>query len=213
MWIGILLIIMMIINILLSILCIFLIFTSFFYYSIAIFFIIMVLYLIISITFFKYTNRQLKKEQHNLMSFKLIKCIRKEKGVNVIEFKLKNNKWVNEKDESISFTLDNYLFKKSFIIARIIRELRYPIVSNQLVLAKLFNLKLKINDIDNLIVKFIDSNGSKEYVLVKEYISKNTILSQVISKSKYYDLYLSNRSYNKYMKKIEKINESIYLNQ
>ena len=212
MGIGILLIILSIFNILLFVSGICFIFTSFYYYSIVIFFWVMILYLFISIIFFKHTNKILEKEKHILKSFKLIKCIRKENEINIIEFKLNNNKWVNEKDESLSFAIDNYLFRKSFIIARIIRELRYPIVSNQLNLSKLLNLKLKIGNIDNLIVRFDDGNDIKEYILVKENISKNTILSRAISKSRYYDLYLSNRSYYKYMKKIEKINENIYLN-
>ena len=112
----------------------------------------------------------------------------------------------------MEFILENYLFKKSFVIARIIRELRYPIVSNRLILSKLLSLKLKINNLDNLIVRFVNKNKIKEYVLVREYISRNTILLRAISKSRYYDLYLSNRSYSEYMKKIEKINENIYLN-
>lgn len=172
----------------------------------------MILYLFISIIFFKYTNKKLETEKHILKSFKLIKCICKESGINVIEFKLNNNKWVSKKDESLSFDIDNYLFRKSFIIARIIRELRYPIVSNQLDLSKLLKLKLRINNIDNLIVKFDNGNVIKEYIIVKKYISQHTILSFAISKSRYYDLYLSNRSYCKYMKKIKKINENIYLN-
>lgn len=212
MGIGILLIIFSIFNILLLISGIGFIFTSYYYYSIAIFVLVMIVYLFISIIFFKHTNKILEKEKHILKSFKLTKCIHKENEINIIEFKLNNNKWVSKKDESLSFTIDNYLFRKSFIIARIIRELRYPIVSNQLNLSQLLNLKLKIDNIDNLIVRFDYGNDVKEYILVKEYISKNTRLSRAISKSRYYDLYLSNRSYYKYMKKIEKINENIYLN-
>lgn len=212
MGIGILLIIFSIFNILLLISGIGFIFTSYYYYSIAIFVLVMIVHLFISIIFFKYTNQILEKEKHILKSFKLTKCIHKENEINIIEFKLNNNKWVSNKDESLSFTIDNYLFRKSFIIARIIRELRYPIVSNQLNLSQLLNLKLKIDNIDNLIVRFDYGNDVKEYILVKEYISKNTMLSRAISKSRYYDLYLSNRSYYKYMKKIEKINENIYLN-
>lgn len=212
MGIGILLIILSIMNILLLISGVFLLFTSYYFFSIAIFFATMILYIFISIIFFKHTNKQLEKERNILKSFRLIKCINRENGINVIEFKFNNGKWVNAKNEDLIFALDNYLFKKSFIIARIIRELRYPIVSNQLILSKLLNLKLKINNIDNLIVRFVDGNNISDYVLVKKGISKNTILSRSISKSRYYDFYLSNRLYSKYMKKIKKINENIYLN-
>lgn len=211
MGIGILLIALMIINILILFLGVFLVFTPYYYYSIAIFAINIILYLTISISFFKYSNKQLEKEKYVLRSFKLRKCICKEGNINVIEFILKDNKWVNKKDVNFFFSLDNYLFKKPFIIARIVRELRYSIISNQLALSKLLNLKLRINKIDNLIVRFVDGKHTKEYVVVKNYISKNTILSRNVSKSRYYDCYFSNRTYCKYMKRIEKINENIYL--
>ena len=212
MGIGILLITLSIMNILFLFSAVFLIFTPYYYYSFIIIFINMVLYLLISVIFFKYTNKQLKKEENSLKSFKLSKCIYKEGDNNIIGFKLYNNKWISVKDDNLIFSLENYLFKKSFIIARIIRELRYPVISNQLNLSKLLNLKLKINKIDKLIVRFINGDNVKEYVLVNESISKNTIISRAVSKSRYYGHYLSNRSYNEYMKKIEHINENIYLN-
>ena len=145
MGIGILLITLSIMNILFLFSAVFLIFTPYYYYSIIIIFITMVLYLLISVIFFKYTNKQLKKEESSLKSFKLSKCIYKEEDNNIIGFKLYNNKWISVKDDNLIFNLENYLFKKSFIIARIIRELRYPVISNQLNLSKLLNLKLKIN--------------------------------------------------------------------
>ena len=173
MGIGILLITLSIMNILFLFSAVFLIFTPYYYYSIIIIFITMVLYLLISVIFFKYTNKQLKKEENSLKSFKLSKCIYKEEDNNIIGFKLYNNKWISVKDDNLIFNLENYLFKKSFIIARIIRELRYPVISNQLNLSKLLNLKLKINKTDKLVVRFIDGDNVKEYVLVNESISKN----------------------------------------
>ena len=203
---------MSIIDVLSFILTIILLFTPIFFYSIISFFVMLILYLLISIIFFKYTNKQFQKEKENLISFKLSKCLQKENNNFIIEFHYKNNKWINKKNESIKFLLDNYLFKKSFIIARIIRELRYPIVSNQIYLSKLFNFNLKINNINNLTIRFIKENKIKEFNIVENNISKNTILSREISKSKYYHLFMNNRSYYKYLKKITKINENIYLN-
>lgn len=109
--IGILLITLTIINIFLLILGIVLIFTYFYYYSIAIFFVNIMLYLVISIIFFKHTNKQLEKEKHILKSFNLTKCIDRENGVNVIEFNFNNNKWISKKDKNLEFILENYLFK------------------------------------------------------------------------------------------------------
>ena len=208
--IGILLIILSIVNVISIIIALTIIFTPYYNYSIVLVLISMLLYLIIFIIFSKNTNKQLEKE--NLKKLKLNRCVFKEDGTNVIVFYLKNNQWTNYKDENIVFDLNGYLFKKSFIIARIVRELRYPIVSNQLYLAELLNFKLRIKKYDNVVVRFIDGKKIKEIHIVKSYISKNTFLSRAISESKYYDNYLFSRSYFKYMKVIEKINENIYLN-
>lgn len=210
---GILLIILTIINVLFLLFSICLFFTPYYYFSIAIIVIVMSIYLLVSIMFFKYTNRQLELENDTLIALKITKIINEKNGINYIEFEFKNNKWICVKDKNIQFKLDNYLFKKSFIIARIIRELRYPIISNKLNLSKLLSYKLKITNIDNLCLRFINGNKINNYIIVKNGVSKNTILSKIISKSKYYSYYFSNEIYNRYLKKIEKINENIYLNQ
>ena len=210
---GILLIILTIINVLFLLFSICLFFTPYYYFSIAIIVIVMSIYLLVSIMFFKYTNRQLEIENDTLIALKITKIMNEKNGINYIEFEFKNNKWICVKDKNIQFKLDNYLFKKSFIIARIIRELRYPIISNKLNLSKLLSYKLKITNIDNLYLRFINGNKINNYIIVKNGVSKNTILSKIISKSKYYSYYFSNEIYNRYLKKIEKINENIYLNQ
>lgn len=210
---GILLIILTIINVLFLLFSICLFFTPYYYFSIAIIVIVMSIYLLVSIMFFKYTNRQLELENDTLIALKITKIMNEKNGINYIEFEFKNNKWICVKDKNIQFKLDNYLFKKSFIIARIIRELRYPIISNKLNLSKLLSYKLKITNIDNLCLRFINGNKINNYIIVKNGVSKNTILSRIISKSKYYSYYFSNEIYNRYLKKIEKINENIYLNQ
>ena len=97
MGIGFLLITLSIMNILFLFSAVFLIFTPYYYYSFMIIFITMVLYLLISVIFFKYTNKQLKKEENSLKSFKLSKCIYKEEDNNIIGFKLYNNKWISVK--------------------------------------------------------------------------------------------------------------------
>lgn len=209
---GILLIILTIINVLFLLFSICLFFTPYYYFSIAIIVIVMSIYLLVSIMFFKYTNRQLELEKKTLIALKITKIINEKNGINNIEFEFKNNKWICVKDKNIQFKLNNYLFKKSFIIARIIRELRYPIISNKLNLSKLLSYKLKITNIDNLYLRFINGNKIKNYIIVKNGVSKNTILSRIISKSKYYSYDFSNRIYNRNLKKIEKINENIYLN-
>lgn len=94
---------MSIIDVLSFILTIILLFTPIFFYSIVSFFVMLTLYLLISIIFFKYTNKQFQKEKENLISFKLSKCLQKENNNFIIEFHYKNNKWINKKNESIKF--------------------------------------------------------------------------------------------------------------
>ncbi len=210
--IGYILICLTIINVFLFGFTIYLLFTpSYIYFIIPIIF-MSILYLIISIVFFKYTNIQFEKEKHNLKRFNLNSCICNEKGIKVIEF-VWNNKWIINQNKDFELHLQGYMFKKSFILAKIVREVRYSAISNQMKLSNLMNMSLKIGKIDKLIIRFINGKKTKEYVVVKNFISKNTILSRAITKSKYYKLYLSNRSYYKYLKQIEKINENLYLNE
>lgn len=208
--VGILLIIFSACNVLLFFLTIYLLFTPVYYYFIASFMFMVLFYLLISIMFFKYAKKQLSKEKNNLKIFELKKNIENVNGVNIIEFINRDNKWIS-KQEQLEFKLDNFIFKKSFIIARIIREVRYSVVSNQMKLSNLLNYQLKVHKIDNLVVRFVDNEKTKEFIVVKNYISKNTILSRAITKAKYFALYLDRKSYVRYMRVIEKINEKIYL--
>lgn len=166
---GILLIILTIINVLFLLFSICLFFTPYYYFSIAIIVIVMSIYLLISIMFFKYTNRQLELEKDTLIALKITKIMNEKNEIKYIEFEFKNNKWICVKDKNIQFKIDNYLFKKSFIIARIIRELRYPIISNKLNLSKLLSYKLKITNIDNLCLRFINGNKINNYIIVKKW--------------------------------------------
>ena len=209
--VGFLLIILSIFNVLFFSVAVCLIFTPFYYYSIGVFFIVIVFYLLISIIFFKHTNKQLEKNKDVLRSFELKKTMKKENEIRLIELKFENNKWICVNNENIAFELDNYLFKKSFIIAKVIREIRYPTVSNRIRLNSLLNFKLKINNIDNLVIRFKNGGKTKEYFLVKNHISKNTVLSRAVNKSKYYEFYLSNRLYARYLGEICEIDEKIYL--
>lgn len=205
--IGVLLIILSVINVLFIFSFIIILFMPFYYYSIPVAMVSIILYLLISTIFFKYTNKYLEKEKENLKSFKLSKRIYK---MNEIEFIKVDNKWVFRQDKRVEFVLDNYLFKKSFIIARIIREVRYPMISNKVKLNNLLKLKLKVNNVNNLVIRFVDEKKTKEYFLVKNYISQNTILSKSISKAKYYRYFFS--AYSLQFLKIKKeINEDIYL--
>ncbi len=209
MLIGILLIILSIMNVLLFVIAIASLFINYSYF-IAIIVVCIMLYLVIATIFYEYTRNTLNKEKDNLLLFNSSKFFSKRKQIKVIEFFKVHNKWICNQDEKIEFALSRYLFKKSFILASVIRAVRYTTVSNHQNLIRLFNFRLKINNIESFIVRFVDGNKVKEYQIVKEYISRNTMLSRAVTKSKYYKDYLGRYSY-KDLKMVQKIDESIYL--
>lgn len=212
MTIGYILIVLSLINVPFICSAILLLFTPWYYYSTAFAFLSMVLYLTIAIIFCKYTNKYLKKEKENLKSFRLSKSVDKTNTVYVIDFVYVDNKWVCKQNNRIAFALDGYLFKKSFIIARVVREVRYSTISNQIKLIKLLNFRLKINNFDNLMIRFTDNNKIKEFWVVKNHISQNTVLSKAISKSNYYGYFFNANDTLRYLKITKKINEELYLN-
>ena len=210
--IGILLVALQIFNIFLLMASIVLYFMDCSSQSIAALMYMIVIYCLIYLLFSKYTKHYLKKEKDALLSFKIINCIKREKGIGVVEFRRRDNQWHCVRDENVRFQLQGYLFKKSFIIAMVIRAVRYPAVSKRLELLNLFIRKLENNKIDELIVRFVDNDVIKEYYVVKNYMSKNVLLSQEVTKSQYYDNFTYGRSYA-YLFRKEKIDEKIYLDR
>lgn len=207
---GVLLIALSIINTMLLIGMFIMFFTPLYSYAIALLPVIVILYLIISITFFKQTKRLMNKEKEHLIMFSTYKIKEMADMNDVIEFKKISGQWICSRNENVRFVLNGYMFQKSFIIAWIIRKIRYGTVSNQLNLIKLFKFKLKVTDVEHIKIRFVDGLKCDEYTIVEKYVSKNTFLSRSITKSKYYLNYLGAYTY-KYLKKTRKINEEIYL--
>lgn len=210
---GILLVALMIVNMFLLVLAIVISFSRYYYYLPVVIMGLIMLYLLISIMFFRYTNLCFENEKDTLRSCNLIRCVKWEKERYVIEFTMKDNKWICNQNKKIEISLDDYLFKKSFIMAKVIREVRYPVISKRLALSKLFKFTLENNQIENLIVRFIDDSTTREWCVVRDYVSKNTFLTAAITKSKYYKCFLGNQSYEKYILRKEKIDENIYLSK
>ena len=142
---GILLIFLSIANIAITIAFAGIWFTNYYYYAPALLFLACLVYLLIAITFFKWTNKELEKQKSTLLSAnlninKIKDCFDK---TAIIEFERNNGKWICKNDE-IVLDLQGYLFQKSFIIAWIVRSIRYGTVSSQLEIIKLLNMNLKI---------------------------------------------------------------------
>ena len=115
----------------------------------------------------------------------------------------------NNNGEFIKFDLKGFLLKKSFIRAFVVRQIRYKVVSNKLKISKLFLLKLKGKYKYDKLYLIIDNH---KYLVFSNGVSRNTIISSEISKSKYGSLYNSVRTYFG-GNVVEEVNERIYLNK
>ena len=162
-----------------------LLFTKYYPYFLIPFFISIVLYLVISYSFWHYTNKISNREKEKLIKFKINKLI-KEKSEISLTFIKNNDEWTCEEYDYLSLNLAVYLFQKSFIKAWLIRCVRYEIISEKLKIKALYKKKLRLKNIKRLRVRFIKGVNVKEYFLVKDYISKNTPISRMITDSKSY---------------------------
>lgn len=197
--------------ILLAVLSVVLLFTRYYYYSIGIFIFVLILYLVMCIVFFQFTKKMLIKQRKKLVDYKIKNHITIIGEIKYIVFEKVSDKWRCKNDMDVVFDLHEYLFQKSFLRALIVRKLRYPTVSNKKPLIKFLSFNLEISEFDNLYIRYIINNKIKDYKIVINNISKNSILSRAISKSVYFCNFLDNRVFQK-MKKIEPLNELIYLN-
>ncbi len=81
---------------------------------------------------------------------------------------------------NVEFKVGMTLFKQSFIIAFIVRNSRYGVVSNKLPLYNLYRKTLKVKKIKNLVIRFEKNNKVKEYTIIKDNISKYTFLAHIL---------------------------------
>ena len=181
-------------------------FTEFYEYFFVGFVVFAIILLFTEICFFKKTKNIMNLNKHNLI--RLAKEIQWNK-VELLCFYCYNNIWQLENTDII-FDLAKYAFKKSFIISAITRNLRYKAVSNKLPLKQILKKNLVVPNKRSLVVVFVDGNKKSNKEVVKNGVSKHTLLSKTITKSKFYEFYFHNRSYQ-VMKKISTINERIYL--
>ena len=84
-------------------------------------------------------------------------------------------------DFEYKFDLKTCGYKKSFIIAFIIRILRRDTVSEKLPLYNLYRKTLKIKVYNNVTICFEKNNTQKEYSIVKNGISKYPFLAQIMT--------------------------------
>ena len=136
------------------------------------------------------------------------KFIQKKGNEHYIIFRSRGYSYICEnKNDYITFNLRNFLLKKSFIRAFVIRQIRYKTISNKLKISKLFSIRLKC-EYD----KFFLVIDNHRYLIVNNGISKNTIFSSEISKANFGAMYMSRLTFVS-NNNIEEINEKLYLDK
>ena len=111
---------------------------------------------------------------------------------------------LNYNNKKIKFETNTKIFKEGMFIAYIVRNIRFPEISNKLPLLSLFKKRLPITNLKNLV---LDLDG-KKYILVKNGISLNKY--SFINKCWYYKDFLF-KTTNCYIgKTICTINEKIF---
>lgn len=111
---------------------------------------------------------------------------------------------LNYNNKEIKFKTNTKIFKEGMFIAYIVRNIRFPEISNKLPLLSLFKKRLPITNLKNLV---LDLDG-KKYILVKNGISLNKY--SFINKCWYYKNFLFKRSNCYIGKTICTINEKIF---
>lgn len=111
---------------------------------------------------------------------------------------------LNYNNKEIKFETNTKIFKEGMFIAYIVRNIRFPEISNRLPLLSLFKKRLPITNLKNLV---LDLDG-KKYILVKNGISLNKY--SFINKCWYYKDFLFKRSNCYIGKTICTINEKIF---
>jgi len=128
-----------------------------------------------------------------------------------IYFKKDGEFWVCENNQQvIKLKLSGYLYKKSYLVSYVIRNLRYPIISNKLSWKYLFSNSFHIRKNLNLKLIIIDGNKRFEKTIVKNGVSKYGIIAKNITISPFYSVLFFNRSYHGLRNNVSYIDERIY---
>lgn len=156
---------------------------------------LIILFIISFIFFCKYVNYYPRPERgiYNT-KFNVYNAIKLENNIKYIDFTLNDNGFFICETKNLSklkLDLRGFIFKKNYIRSYVVRNLRYQTVSNKLKFNRLFNCKLKISKIDNLILRINIKNKKFLYCVVNEYISRYSLICKLINELKYYSFLIS----------------------
>ena len=187
-----------------------LLFTPYYYYFVAALILSLMVYLSVTVAFYRYTNRITNRLKDVLLLFSANSMAKRFSDEHIIIFEKKEGEWICQSDPSIILNLNGYLFEKSFILAWIIRNLRYRTISDRQPLKRIYSFQHPIKRFKKVMVRFIDKGKPFDYIIVKNGVSRHTILTRAITKARFC-LDLSGRYSATRFKDVESINEKQYL--
>lgn len=156
----------------------------------------MISFLIGYIVFHRHTNNYPRNDLSDYYIRNFKKILSKKDNYFEIKFVKNNNNWICENNSQlVKLDLNGYAFEKSYLISYVIRNLRYPLISNKQPFKYLFVNRFFIKE--NMNVKLIIINGNKrtEKMIVKNGISRYGFIAKHISFAPFYLSGLSNRHY------------------
>lgn len=157
-------------------------------------FISMISFLIGYIIFHRHTNKYPLNDMPDYYIRNLKKLLFKKENYFEIRFVKKDNNWVCENNSLVvKLNLNGYAFEKSYLISYVIRNLRYPLISEKKPFKYLFTNRLCIKDNINVKLIIINKNKIFEKMIVKNGVSRYGFIAKYITISPFYLLALSNR--------------------
>ena len=166
------------------------------------------------IAFYKKTSKFPKNDLSEYDKFDWKKFVTNVDGNNIIIFEKKDGIWVCDNGErAVKLDLSGYLFQRAYLVSYVIRNMRYPLISDKKPLKFLFanSFAIKNRNIEIKLVT-IDGTNRKEKTIVKNGVSRYGFLPRQITLSVFHLHLYSNYSYQRIRRFKTYMDENRYKN-
>lgn len=160
-------------------------------------------------TFYGHTIHTNRKLIEILLKFDATPMMQKEEDGHHLYFEKSDDRWICSTYSVISFDLHGYLFPKSYILAWIIRNLRYSTISRKLPQKRIMSYRCPVKRFHRVTVHFNNNGKESHYVIVNNGISKNTYITKKITEANY-SSYFDNQFFYKWLNEVTGLNEVFY---
>lgn len=172
------------------------------------------LFFILDYIFFsKHTNKYPLKISDELL--KISFNIKKNENLDII-VKKEQGLWIfNLNNMEFEMDLKGYIYPKSFIRSFIIRQLRYSYANKERSIKKLFKINVYLSKYksNNIVISYKLGDKIKSKTVLKQGMSKHTVLSQLISQTRFYKKYFFMKTISSFGETSERMSEKWYLSK